>query len=377
MPSLRIVALVTLTGLTSVAAAGEPASAPSAGDQGVRRAVLSPQQRVQVDESIDRALTWIARHQRADGAFEAPDLGQPGITSLCLLAFLARGHLPGEGPYGAPMERGVAYVLSCTNEDGLIALVGRGSQEATHNAPYNHSISALLLAEIYGMTGGRGRDRMRRAIRDAIVFTCDWQKGPKQTPLYDGGWRYLHRRYSSDLSVTSWQLMFLRSAKNVGFPVPTKAINQGTAYVERSFDLRAGTFLYGLLHGNRRPNRGMAGAGILSLSLAGRHDTDTARAAGDWLLMHPFDQYNVSVGSSWDRFHYGAMYCSHAMFQLGGKYWAQFYPTLVKTLLDHQHADGSWDPEKARDGRYGNVYTTALAVLALSPPYQLLPVFQR
>ena len=40
-------------------------------------------------------------------------------------------------------------------------------------------------------------------------------------------------------------------------------------------------------------------------------------------------------------------------------------------------ADGSWDAESNRDGQFGNVYTTALAVLALTPPYQLLPIHQR
>jgi len=46
-----------------------------------------------------------------------------------------------------------------------------------------------------------------------------------------GGWRYLNKRYphlnDSDLSVTGWQLMFLRSAKNAGFDVPEKNINDG------------------------------------------------------------------------------------------------------------------------------------------------------
>ena len=97
----------------------------------------------------------------------------------------------------------------------------------------------------------------------------------------------------------------------------------------------------------------------------------------EFLLEHPFDTYNVHVGTRWDRFHYGAFYCSQAMFQLGGRYWRQFYPTLVRTMLDNQRTDGSWERESGSDWWIGNVYTTALAVLALSPPYQLLPIFQR
>jgi hypothetical protein len=46
-----------------------------------------------------------------------------------------------------------------------------------------------------------------------------------------------------------------------------------------------------------------------------------------------------------------------------------------------QAANGSWPPEIYTGGPteqiFGNVYTTALAVLSLTPPYQLLPVYQR
>ena len=114
------------------------------------------------------------------------------------------------------------------------------------------------------------------------------------------------------------------------------------------------------------------------MSLGGQHQTEIAREAGDWLLRHPFDRYRVKVPPKKpDRFFYGAFYCSQAMFQLGGRYWAEFYPVMVKTLLDHQRKDGSWDPELPSDNIYGNVYSTTMAVLAISPPYQLLPIFQR
>ena len=95
-----------------------------------------------------------------------------------------------------------------------------------------------------------------------------------------------------------------------------------------------------------------------------------------WILKHPFTHYNRRRQSD-DRYHYSAYYCSQAMFQLGGKYWEQFYPDLQKVLLTNQQRDGSWDREAVHDGQFGNVYTTALTVLALTPPYQLLPIYQR
>ena len=39
----------------------------------------------------------------------------------------------------------------------------------------------------------------------------------------------------SDLSVTGWHLMFLRSARNAGFDVPDRAIADAVAYIRRTF----------------------------------------------------------------------------------------------------------------------------------------------
>jgi hypothetical protein len=102
-----------------------------------------------------------------------------------------------------------------------------------------------------------------------------------------------------------------------------------------------------------------------------------ARAAGAWILRHPFKEYGAFVGP-FDRFHYGAYYCSQAMFLLGGKYWSDFYPPMADTLLANQNPEGSWPPEqKFNDGLFGSEYTTALSVITLTTPYQLLPIHQR
>ncbi len=66
------------------------------------------------------------------------------------------------------------------------------------------------------------------------------------------------------------------------------------------------------------------------------------------------------------------------MAQLGGRYWEKFFPSLTDVLVNSQGEDGSWPPEPGKgEAEFGNVYTTALVVLSLTPPYQLLPVYQR
>jgi hypothetical protein len=63
------------------------------------------------------------------------------------------------------------------------------------------------------------------------------------------------------------------------------------------------------------------------------------------------------------------------MFQLGTT--QKFFPELLDVLTRNQQRDGSWPPEAVRDGFVGNVYTTALTVMTLCTPYQLLPIYQR
>ena len=107
-----------------------------------------------------------------------------------------------------------------------------------------------------------------------------------------------------------------------------------------------------------------------------------ARRSGDWILQHSFDRYNdfIQFGQRepHDRYHYSLFTCSQAMYQLGGSYWDRFYPATVRALLNNQRPDGSWPADThMSDGQFGSTYTTALVVLALGAPNQLLPIFQR
>lgn len=171
--------------------------------------------------------------------------------------------------------------------------------------------------------------------------------------------------------------MFLRSARNAEFAVPKEYVEEAVTYVLRCWAETEGLFYYKTSGSERRWSRGMVGAGALSLAMAGQHQTRIAQRAGDWLLAHPFRRFGESVGRG-DRFFYSSYYCSQAMAQLGGRHWKQFFPGFVNVLLSAQQPSGEWPPEPhGSDDMFGNTYTTALAVLSLTPPLQLLPVYQR
>jgi hypothetical protein len=345
---------------------------------------LTPAEWARVDRGIERALAWLATQQQPDGSFLTRDGGQPAITSLGVMAFLSAGHLPSEGPYGEKINRAIDFVLSCQQPDGLICYLVpetyHAQQGASRTGTYNHAIAGLMLSEVYGQVSRERSEKIQVAVNEALKYTERFQRIPaKVDPRDQGGWRYIvpSGNSSSDLSVTGWHLMFLRSAKNAQFEIPDAEIAAALRYVETLFQPARGEFFYGHIGSNDRyTNRGMMGVGALSLSLAGKHNTDMARKAGDYLLARPFDVYGATF-TRYDRFHYSAYYCSNAMAQLGGDYWKQFFPTLAKTLLDAQAPDGSWLSESGEDGIYGPAYPTSLSVLTLTPAYQLLPIYQR
>ena len=129
-------------------------------------------------------------------------------------------------------------------------------------------------------------------------------------------------------------------------------------------------------------SRGMAGAGILALAPCRVSQFAEAQQSGEWILQHGFDEYNVLIpfnqSQPHDRYHYGLFNCCQGMYQLGGKYWEQFFPRAVRTVLANQQPDGSWPADSHwHDGQFGNAYTTALVVITLGAPNQLLPIFQR
>jgi hypothetical protein len=232
---------------------------------------------------------------------------------------------------------------------------------------------------MYGMGHPKRAEQLQKAIERSLQATLEMQRWPKDVPDDRGGWRYItdDGPYDSDLSITGWQLMFLRSARNAGFDVPEQRIKDAVAYVRRTFDRSAGTFGY-TLERTRLQSRGMAGAGILALAHAGFHRSAEAKSAGQWLLQNSFQEYNGNNGSPVDRYHYSLFNACQGMYQMGSPYWEQFFPRTVSALLASQRPDGSWEAEGLqRDRPFGNSYTTSLVVLSLGAPNQFLPVFQR
>ena len=342
--------------------------------------ILAEAQWEQLDAAVNRALAWLASRQKQDGSFAAPLQGQPAITSLSVMAFLSSGHLPGQGPYGAQLNLAVDFMLGSQRKDGLIARIQhsrppRSSQDDFQLSHYNHGITGVCLSEIYAMNETSTDQRVEKAVVDAVEFIRSTQIMKTSRSSRKGGWSYSKTVTIPDLSVTSWQLMFLRSAKNSGFDVPVSPMDDALEYVRRCYIPDSGAFNY--VPYTDRPvleaSHALTGMGILSLAHAGKFDSGMAQKSGQWLLDHPVARFGTIHGG----FHYTMFYTSAGMFQLGGRYWQQHYPLVFNLLISNQDSSGRWPAVGKHDGKFGDVVTTALAVIALNIPNQLLPIFQR
>jgi hypothetical protein len=341
-----------------------------------------------VESSIDRGLEWLAGTQQDDGRFPGEDAFQPAVTSFGVMAFLSRGHIPDQGRYGAKLSKAIDFVLSTQRRQGVFSLLPV-EPPASHLLPgqtatYNHSIAGLMLGEVYGMTSGARSRKIESAINRALIYHREVQTRKKQLPTDIGGWRYGFPEgpdAASDMSVTGWALMFLRSARNAEFNVPKLYFDEGLDFVERCFEKdpkhhQPGVFRYrpAASDGTSPPQTTLANtaSAMLTLILGGRQDKESVTVGVKWFLSHDYPR-------QWETSYYylSTYYSSQAMAQVGGDAWNRIFPQITRNLLQEQAKDGSWPAEMSAERKFGSSYTTSLAILALTPPYQLLPIYQR
>jgi hypothetical protein len=314
-------------------------------------------------DATDRALAWLKEHQNPDGTFPQGDTaGTTAVPSLTVMAFLARGHVPGQGPYGQMLYKSIDYVVDGQQPDGLLSR----SQGGNH-VMYEHGIATVMLSEVYGMVDDSRRVKIAKALARSAKLILDAQKVEKSGPQYRGGWRYQVNSPDSDISVTGWQLMALRGAANCGAAVPRTALEAGREYIRRSAVPTGG---FGYQPGGG-PNQARTGTGTLSLELLGEHNSREALAGGDYLLKEPPDNPGMEF------YYYGVYYCAQALNQLGGKYWDTVYPKLRDALLSQQQPDGTFGGGAGQEQDAGPAYRSAMACLALCVPLRYLPIYQK
>ncbi len=320
-----------------------------------------------VDQAIEKGLTFLASKQKTDGRFEGQFGETAALPALVGMAFLSKGYVPDREPYGEVINRCIDRVLelpdmrSDSQARGYLSWRNDGKM-------YSHSIGTLFISEVSGMVDEKRQKRIDETLPLMVKVILDAQNRQKNDDQA-GGWRYEPTSGDSDLSCSGWALMALRSARLNGGAVPPEAIEKAVQYVKRR-QSNDGAFNYQGQYQNRET---LTGAGILCLELCGRHnDPATLRAVSYITDVYP----KKLTGDDQCRCLYGLYYTSQGLFQIGGTAWKDFFDWMCGTWLPKQNADGSF---VARDNeeRSQPVYSTAMALLALTVPYRQLPIYQR
>lgn len=330
-------------------------------------------QKDDIDSGVSKAIGYLLTQQKPNGSIT--DRGhENAMTALAIMAMASVGHQPSDPtPEGIAMTRGLRFLL------------GEGRQDksgyfgaADGSRMYGHGIVSLMLTEMLGMGVDPAMDaQLHEACEKAIGLIVKSQRVKKGVQAR-GGWRYTPDAGDSDLSVSVWQVMALRSAKNDGLDVASATIDDAIGYLKRSFtspvdtqgvprEAKAG-FSYEANGGG--PSFTMTSAGLLAMQVCGQYESPLVAGAADWLLDHP-PKWN-------ERFIlYGLYYFAQGMHQRGGTHAERAASIVSELLLGQQKPNGSWESSGGEEQNAGTVYCTSMAVLSLSVKYHYLPIYQR
>lgn len=335
-----------------------------------------------VDAAIVRAVGFMVSLQDKDGAIHDADkrhnYSSP-MTALAVMALAAVGHQPTDKtPEGIAMRRALDFLLRPAADGSDKAPYAGYLGGADASRMYGHGIVTLALTEMLGMGVDKRQDALlRERCQKAVELILRSQRSRKYDRRFDGGWRYTPESADADLSVTVWQVMALRSAKNAGLGVPKEAIDGAVAYLKRSYDSpRDATgrptnlkSACGYTPG-QPPHFAMAAAGLLALQVCGQYDAPEVTGSANWLR-----ERRLSYDEKW--FFYGTYYYAQGMQKRGGEFASTARQATEQLLLERQEADGSWLGHDGQErGMAGRVYCTSLAVLSLSVKYHFLPIYQ-
>ena len=296
----------------------------------------------QIESMYERGLTYLAKAQNSDGAWNDSMGGEPGVVALCLKAFLAHGEDPNHGPYADAITKSVDYLL--TNQKERNGYIG--------NSMYNHGFATLALAECYGMVDN---PKIAPALEKAVELILSSQAN---NPM--NAWRYSPESRDADTTVSGCQLVALFGARNAGIGVPDEALSKGLAYLARC---RGEDGSYGYTSvGGGKPT--LTAIGVTCLALAKEKEGKGFSKSVDYLAEH-LDYRDQHYP------YYFEYYMSQALFQASDELWIDWNEKNLRYLSVLQRPDGSWPGDK------GEAFSTAGALLSLALNYRLLPIYEK
>ncbi|MFC1462068.1 prenyltransferase/squalene oxidase repeat-containing protein [Verrucomicrobiota bacterium] len=323
--------------------------------------------------AVDSSLRWLALHQEADGhwdcakwdeedvtyeeaqAVKGGEKHDTGVTAFALLAFMGGGQTIRKGEYRANIMRGFEYLLK--QQDNKTGQLSKNM--------YEHAIATIALCEGFGRAPD---ERICLAARKAADFCV-------KAVAKDHGWRYQPRAAESDMSVASWFLQALKTAKLANIKFDHKAFSRGLAYVDQCTDRGGMKGSTGGVGYQYKPGL-QQGAGSRALTCAAMVIRQFSGMGVKSPLLVSAAELTKKSPPDWEKgkdfYHW--YYATYAMHNMGGEYRIWWNRRIRDVLLDNQskrgHQAGSWNPENGKWAQGGRAYTTAMGALCLEVYYR-------
>ena len=332
----------------------------------------------EVGAALRKALDFLEKSQKSEGYFEKD---HPGTSGLAVMALIGGKCVPKD--YSKTIRAGLRYLQS--RFDKTLLYEGRAGEapqagwSGADDEMYTHAIATLALIEAVVEMKEAGLKPMAEAALKLILqaqnteFKPEGLGGPiEANPENYGGWRYRPQSTDSDISVTGWQVLTLRAAKNTWFDVPDRVFDVAAKYVKSLHDEETGSF--GYQTGPAGGSCCRAGMGALILELCGQPQDKAVRNAFRFMWDNA-PVWNVESPGDGYPFYYW-YYGTRAMLFAGGDDWRIWKDWMCRLLVDNQNEDGSWDAEQREEGLgLGTVYTTALGAMMLEFCCGYLPAY--
>ena len=312
-------------------------------------------QTMEAEEAIIAGLRWLKANQNSEGSWgtDSNASKKESFTSLAILAFLGHGHTQDDKEFGETISRGIIYLINQIDSNGLVL----------SKSMYSQGVVTLCLSEVYGMTGINLAKECVNKLIDANSKIQNIQKNDNDM----GGWRYTATAKDSDLSVSGWMIMGMKSAKLAGLNVSSNLFVKAEQYIWNCYDENGG---FGYMSKQKRtPN--MTGAAVLCQQFMGNGRDNRIKKSLDYLKTIKFD-YDTASGFAM----YGWYYITQAMFQGSDEYWSYWNQQFQKNLVKAQQSDGRWDPPRG-EAQFGPVYATSLSCLMLEVFYRYSPMYNQ